>query len=220
WGGEAEQAADIAAGDPDAVNWKAHARKTAEDAMRSYWPKRLRQKPDGANPPAPVADPDEASGAAQEGDDSSSDDDSYARARKQRLLADQSGGWKGELDRYLADPSLDVDKDADTVLWWSKHVDSFPTLARMALDILPIPASSVASERLFSSAKEVATSRRSRLGSDVFEWIECLAHFWAQDIVDLARINSEAVEEYDSDEYAEYDELDEMLCGDEDEDSD
>ncbi len=91
------------------------------------------------------------------------------------------------------------------------HTDTYPTLARMALDILPIPASSVASERLFSSAKEVLTARRSRLGPDVFEWIEVLGHQWASEVVDYARINSLNIEEYELDDFLEYCELDEML---------
>ncbi|EKM48247.1 uncharacterized protein PHACADRAFT_70898, partial [Phanerochaete carnosa HHB-10118-sp] len=50
----------------------------------------------------------------------------------------------------------------------------YPTLARMALDILGIPASSVSCERLFSRAKLVNTDRRSSLGSDIFEALEAL----------------------------------------------
>lgn len=88
----------------------------------------------------------------------------------------------------------------------------------MALDILPIPASSVASERLFSRAKEVSTARRSRLGADAFEWIECLAHHWADQIVDYARLNSAEIEEYDLDDFVELCELDEMLRDDDDDD--
>ncbi|KAH9853410.1 hypothetical protein C2E23DRAFT_711976, partial [Lenzites betulinus] len=58
WGGEAEQMEEIAAGNPDAINWQAHARNITEDAMRAYWPKRLGQKSDGAaNAGAADADP-------------------------------------------------------------------------------------------------------------------------------------------------------------------
>lgn len=47
----------------------------------------------------------------------------------------------------------------------------------MALDILAIPALSVFCERLFSCAKQVATDRRSQLGANIFEAIECLNFF-------------------------------------------
>ena len=62
----------------------------------------------------------------------------------------------------------------------------------MAIDILPIPASAVSCERLFSRAKQTATDRRSRLGSDVFEAIECLNVHWRNDLVDYARANTAA----------------------------
>lgn len=69
------------------------------------------------------------------------------------------------------------------------HAREFPTLARIALDILPIQASSVPCERLFSAAKEIATDKRSRLGPTRFEQLQMLKHAWKKDIVDLALWN-------------------------------
>ena len=76
----------------------------------------------------------------------------------------------------------------------------YPTLARMALDILPIPASSVSSERLFSRARQVSTDRRTQLGADVFEAIEALHFNWSRSLVDYARVNSARSEEVELDE--------------------
>ena len=45
----------------------------------------------------------------------------------------------------------------------------FPTIFKMAMDILPIQASSVPCERVFSSAKETITPRRNRLAPDTME---------------------------------------------------
>lgn len=75
----------------------------------------------------------------------------------------------------------------------------YPTLARIALDILPIPASSVGCEQLFSRAAQVATDRRSRLGPEKFEWIECLHYHWKRDLPDFIRNKPEEVEEVDLD---------------------
>lgn len=91
------------------------------------------------------------------------------------------------------------------------HASLYPTLARIALDILPVPASSVSVERLFSRAKEVSTDRRSRLGPDVFEWLECLNYYWRTLIVDYARANSDQVEECEILDYVVMVEEDEML---------
>ena len=86
----------------------------------------------------------------------------------------------------------------------------------MALDVLPIPASSVAVERLFSCAKQVSTDRRSRIGADLFEWLQCLSHHWRGTIVDYAKVNSSTVEEVLLDDFEMYYEVDELWndpCG-------
>lgn len=70
-----------------------------------------------------------------------------------------------------------------------KHAQEFPTLARLAIDILPIQASSVPCERLFSSAKEITTDKRSRLGPVRFEQLQMLKHHWRSGIIDLALWN-------------------------------
>lgn len=127
------------------------------------------------------------------------------------MEAEDDTGAYDELVRYLADKFRDVTKDTDTVEWWQvrcrvlqasvllilsqKHADIYPTLARMAIDILPIPASSVSCERLFSRAKLTSTDRRSRLGPDLFEALECLKYNWKDKVVDYARANAQEVEE-------------------------
>lgn len=56
--------------------------------------------------------------------------------------------------------------------------------------MLPIPASSVACERLFSGSKQTATDRRARLGAERFEELQLLKSAWRRTIVDVARSNS------------------------------
>ena len=69
------------------------------------------------------------------------------------------------------------------------------------MDILPIPASSVPCERLFSAAKEIADDRRSRLGSNKFEEIQVMKSAWLKNIPNLAAWNSNEVEEIEVTEY-------------------
>jgi hAT family C-terminal dimerisation region len=83
------------------------------------------------------------------------------------------------------------------------HTKVYPTLARIALDILPVQASSVPCERLFSAGKLVASDRRSRLGAERFEELQMLKFNWRQSLVDLAAWNSDQVEEYDLAQYIE-----------------
>jgi hypothetical protein len=82
----------------------------------------------------------------------------------------------------------------------------------MALDYLPCPASSVPCEHLFSTSKEIADDRRSRLGAKKFEELQIMKFAWRNNIPNLAAWNSVEVEEIDGDEYQE------MLAADEAED--
>jgi hypothetical protein len=80
----------------------------------------------------------------------------------------------------------------------------YPTLARIALDILPIPASSVPCERLFSAAKEVADDRRSRLGAKKFEELQVMKFAWRNTIPNLAAWNTNDIEEINGSIIGEY----------------
>ena len=70
--------------------------------------------------------------------------------------------------------------------------DNFPTLGKISLDILPIPASSIPCKHLFSGAKEVATERRSHLGAEHFEQLQIMKSAWKNCIGDLAAVNTDA----------------------------
>ena len=56
-------------------------------------------------------------------------------------------------------------------------------------------------ERLFSSSKQVATERRSRLGSDRFKQLVVMKSAWRGTLVDWASVNSGNIEEVDLTEY-------------------
>ena len=57
-------------------------------------------------------------------------------------------GGSLELRWNLKDRPGDVTKDTDIVEWWQNHAVLFPTLAQIALDILPCQALSVPCEHL------------------------------------------------------------------------
>ena len=67
----------------------------------------------------------------------------------------------------------------------------------MALDILPIPASSVPCEHLFSAAKEIADNHHACLGPKKFEELQVMKFAWHNNIPDLTTWNSSLVEEVD-----------------------
>lgn len=193
--------------------------------MEKYWPLRLHQP--AASPAGPAADDQSADTVATR-----EPEDSYDKARRLRQEAKKSNeGWKNELQRYLdAVDTDDISKDMNTLVWWrvsqisilihpeliqyQDNSKAYPTLARIALDILPIPATSVGCEHLFSRAKQVATPRRTRLDPGLFEAIESLHYHWKPRLVDHARLNSEDIDIME-DELADYVvmvEADEMLA--------
>lgn len=77
----------------------------------------------------------------------------------------------------------------------------FPTLARIALDVLPAQASSVPCERLFSGTKQIATDRRARLGLVTFEELTLMRSAWGPGIYDFAGWNSSQVEDVILDDF-------------------
>jgi hypothetical protein len=50
----------------------------------------------------------------------------------------------------------------------------YPTIFLLAMDIIPIQASSVPCERVFSSAKETMASRRNRISHELMEDLQVL----------------------------------------------
>jgi hypothetical protein len=70
------------------------------------------------------------------------------------------------------------------------HAKLYPTLARIALDILPSQASSVPCERVFSGSKLTATDRRARLKAEIFEQLQVLKGVLRSQVVDFAELSS------------------------------
>jgi len=70
-----------------------------------------------------------------------------------------------EWDRYRAMPqvTLSSSKEETVLQWWGDHQEEFPTLFRLAMQYLNAPTSSAASERAFSIAGNIASTKRNRM---------------------------------------------------------
>ena len=66
-----------------------------------------------------------------------------------------------ELDRYLQSPQPDI--DSKPLEWWKIHGEQFPYLTTLAKKYLCICATSVMSERVFSTSGYIVSDRRSCL---------------------------------------------------------
>ena len=70
-----------------------------------------------------------------------------------------------ELDCYLREPVLDY-KRGKPFAWWVEHKTRYPTIAQIARQYLSATATSVPSERLFSSAGDIYNDQRSRISPE------------------------------------------------------
>lgn len=68
-----------------------------------------------------------------------------------------------EVEKYFKIPT--VNRTENPCMWWTVNKDTFPNLYAAARKFLAIPATSASSERLFSKAGSVVTSRRGSLSS-------------------------------------------------------
>ena len=79
---------------------------------------------------------------------------------------------RSELDCYLSDDLFfHEDLLQNPLEMWKQIHLKYPTVAKMAKDILSIPASGVGVERLFNTARDVCFYRRNRLNSTTIEMI-------------------------------------------------
>lgn len=68
-----------------------------------------------------------------------------------------------ELNRYFGCKLTEADYNLTLLEWYKKNESYFPRLSQVAKIFLAVPASSVPSERIFSTAGEIVNKKRSRL---------------------------------------------------------
>ncbi|XP_075095044.1 zinc finger BED domain-containing protein RICESLEEPER 2-like [Nicotiana tabacum] len=84
---------------------------------------------------------------------------------------------RSELDMYLEEGLLPRTPSFDNLSWWKTNGLKFPTLQKMARDLLAIPVSTVASESAFSTSGRLISPHRSRLHPTTLEALMC-ARTW------------------------------------------
>lgn len=74
-----------------------------------------------------------------------------------------------EIDVYVKEPV--VPRDSNVLEWWKANRKKYPLLSRFARKILGIPAASATSERVFSTAGNIISERRTNLAIDKIEML-------------------------------------------------
>lgn len=95
-----------------------------------------------------------------------------AKARSATRLTDRERLVK-ELDSFLDEPN--EAEDSNPLKWWQTNQSKYPTVAVVARMFLCIPATSVASERVFSKCGRVCSERRSLLSPQHVEHLVFLS---------------------------------------------
>ena len=72
-----------------------------------------------------------------------------------------------EVTEYLKEDKIKFTQNAFE--WWMNKKSKYPILARLARIYLTVPATSTPSERLFSNAGNLLTSKRSRINAELFK---------------------------------------------------
>ena len=85
------------------------------------------------------------------------------------LLDDDSesdtSGDDDEFQRYVSEEQINYNLSANS--WWKEHKKIYPTISQLAKRYLAVPATSTASERVFSSAGNIVRPSRNCLGSEM-----------------------------------------------------
>ena len=71
---------------------------------------------------------------------------------------------ESELANYKVEETMPL--NSNLLLWWEANELKYPILSKLAKKYLCVPATSVASERVFSSAGDIVSAQRSCLHSD------------------------------------------------------
>ncbi|OJT04203.1 hypothetical protein TRAPUB_5111 [Trametes pubescens] len=124
-------------------------------------------------------------------EDSDADNDSHTSAATALGGRSQPDPWRQDFHGYLNSPD---DLGGKTIVqWWGINASWYPIWASLARDFLSVMASSVSSERAFSSAGITISKRRNRLKGDIVEALQALKCLYRRDLLfrDEPEVSSE-----------------------------
>ena len=98
------------------------------------------------------------------------------------LHGDPQQPWLQEFHGYLNSKDQ-LTANMSIVQWWGLNAARYPVWGSLAQDYLAIMATSVSSERAFSSSAITISKRRNQLNSDIVEALQCLKCFIRRDLL-------------------------------------
>ncbi|XP_035981398.1 zinc finger BED domain-containing protein 1-like [Fundulus heteroclitus] len=88
----------------------------------------------------------------------------YSTTVKDQGLKTPAIRAEDEVRRYKAENPAGLNENP--LIWWKLNKREYPLLARLARHYLCVPGTSIASERVFSTAGDIVTAKRSCLSTD------------------------------------------------------
>ncbi|CAO2821478.1 unnamed protein product [Amaranthus hypochondriacus] len=89
------------------------------------------------------------------------------------IMETSSQQMKSELDQYLEESLLPRVQDFDVLGWWKLNKLKYPTLSKMARDILSVPLSTVSPDAVFAISMNEMDSYRCSLRPETLEALIC-----------------------------------------------
>lgn len=115
-------------------------------------------------------------------DDEDDNDGDHAAPSSIHGDSDPHQPWLEDFHSYLRSKDQ-LQENMSIVQWWGLNAARYPIWASLALDYLSIMATSVSSERAFSSAGITISKRRNRLKADIVEALQCVKCFIRRDLL-------------------------------------
>jgi len=83
---------------------------------------------------------------------------------------------EAEWRKWLKEPG--TGPNTDILRYWAAKQYEYPVVACSARDHLAIPATSAASERVFSTGSDIIVKKRNRLATESLRYLLCLLRSW------------------------------------------
>ncbi|KAF7124122.1 hypothetical protein RHSIM_Rhsim12G0116300 [Rhododendron simsii] len=114
------------------------------------------------------------------------------------LEEEYSSVCSSEVDKYLGDLCDRRDNpDFDILVWWKNNSNKYPILSKIALDVLAMPVSTVASESAFSTGGRVLDPFRSSLSPSIVETLVCTQNWLLSTVPISLRQVMDKVEDFE-----------------------
>ena len=90
-------------------------------------------------------------------------------------ISEHSYSVRGPLSNPKPSASTEAEVDVDPLIWWKANAGSFKCLSILAKKYLCVAATSVASERVFSTSGNIVSAKRNRLSPETVDMLTFLA---------------------------------------------